>query len=142
VTPEPFGPAADSPLTLAELEELEATLLPALERHHLRLLAHGLRTLQTIARSTVAPAAAAALQPAALPDRAAIDAWVRQQPPIADDAAFQAALVEQLMATGWQLERIAAELGWSPLTLELADLSAWATRQADRRLGQGDTRPS
>jgi hypothetical protein len=142
VTPEPFGPAADSPLTLAELEELEATLLPALERHHLRLLAHGLRTLQTIARSTVAPAEAAALQPAALPDRAAIDAWVRQQPPIADDAAFQAALVEQLMATGWQLERIAAELGRSPLTLELADLSAWATRQADRRLGQGDTRPS
>lgn len=142
MTPEPFGPAADSPLTLAELEELEATLLPALERHHLRLLAHGLRTLQTIARSTVAPAEAAALQPAALPDRAAIDAWVRQQPPIADDAAFQAALVEQLMATGWQLERIAAELGQSPLTLELADLSAWATRQADRRLGQGDTRPS
>ncbi len=142
MTPEPFSPAADSPLTLAELEELEATLLPALERHHLRLLAHGLRTLQTIARSTVAPAEAAALQPAALPDRAAIDAWVRQQPPIADDAAFQAALVEQLMATGWQLERIAAELGRSPLTLELADLSAWATRQADRRLGQGDTRPS
>ena len=133
MTTEPFGPAAESPLSLAELAELEATLLPALERHHLRLLAHGLRTLQAISRST-----AAALQPGPLPDQAAIGAWVRQQPPIADDAVFQAALVEQLVATGWQLERIAAELNRAPLALELADLSAWATRQADRRLGQGN----
>lgn len=134
MTPEPFGPAADSPLTVAELAELEATLLPALERHHLRLLAHGLRTLQAIARSS-----AAALDLGPLPDRAAIDAWVRQQPPIADDAAFQAALVEQLVATGWQLEHIAGELDRAPLALDLADLSAWATRQADRRLTQGNT---
>ena len=33
-----------------ELAELESTLLPALERHHLRLLAHGLRTFQTVAK--------------------------------------------------------------------------------------------
>jgi hypothetical protein len=32
----------------SELAELEATLLPALERHHLRLLAHGLRTFQAV----------------------------------------------------------------------------------------------
>ena len=134
MTPEPYGPAADSPLTLAELAELEATLLPALERHHLRLLAHGLRTLQGISRCT-----AAALELGPLPDRAAIGAWVRQQPPIADDAAFQAALVEQLVATGGQLESIAGALGQAPLALELADLSVWASRQADRRLGLGDT---
>ncbi|MCP9882903.1 hypothetical protein KBY65_10510 [Cyanobium sp. Alchichica 3B3-8F6] len=121
-------------MTLAELAELEATLLPALERHHLRLLAHGLRTLQAISRST-----AASLEPGPLPDRAAIGAWVRQQPPIADDAAFQAALVEQLVATGGQLEHVAGTLGRAPLALELADLSTWATRQADRRLGQGET---
>jgi hypothetical protein len=133
VTPEPYGPTADSPLTLAELAELEATLLPALERHHLRLLAHGLRTLQAISRST-----AAAFELGPLPDRAAIGAWLQLQPPIADDAAFQAALAKQLVATGWQLERIAAELNRAPLALELADLSAWATRQADRRLGQGN----
>lgn len=131
--PELFGPAAESPLSLAELAELEATLLPALERHHLRLLAHGLRTLQTIAQST-----AATLQPETLPDQAAIVAWVRQQPPIAGDAPFQAALVEQLMATGAQLEQIAGALDRAPLALELADLSAWATHQADRRLGQDD----
>ena len=134
MTSEPYGPAADSPLTLAELAELEATLLPALERHHLRLLAHGLRTLQAISRST-----AAALELGPLPDRAAISAWVRHQPPIADDAAFQAALAKQLVATGGQLASIASALGRAPLALELADLSAWASRQADRRLGQGDT---
>ena len=134
MTSEPYGPAADSPLTLAELAELEATLLPALERHHLRLLAHGLRTLQAISRST-----AAALELGPLPDRASIGAWVRHQPPIADDAAFQAALAKQLVATGGQLASIASALGRAPLALELADLSAWASRQADRRLGQGDT---
>lgn len=133
MTPEPCGPAADGPLTLAELAELEATLLPALERHHLRLLAHGLRTLQGMSRE------ATALEAGPLPDRAAISAWVQQQPPIADDAAFQAALVEQLLATGRQLEHLAAELGRAPLALTLADLIAWATRQADQRLGQGDT---
>jgi hypothetical protein len=64
---------------------------------------------------------------------------VQQQPPIADDAAFQAALVEQLVATGGHLEHIAGALGRAPLALELDDLSAWTTRQADRRLGQGET---
>ena len=134
MTPEPLGCAADSPLTLAELAELEATLLPALERHHLRLLAHGLRTLQAISRST-----AADLQPGPLPDRAAIGAWVQQQPPIADDTAFQAALVAQLVAAGAQLDEIAGALGRASLALELADLSAWATCQADQRLAQGST---
>lgn len=140
---EPFGPAGESPLTLAELAELEATLLPALERHHLRLLAHGLRTLQAIARSTgmTAASGAKAPQPARLPDPEAIGAWLRRQPPIADDAAFQAALVEQLVATGWQLEHIADELDRDPLALDLADLSAWATLQADRRLAQADASP-
>lgn len=143
---EPFGAAGEGPLTLAELAELEATLLPALERHHLRLLAHGLRTLQAIARSTAvaadsAAADAAAHGPAHLPDQAAISTWVQQQPSIADDAAFQRVLAEQLVATGWQLDHIAAELGRSPLALELADLSVWASRQADRRLAQGDASP-
>jgi hypothetical protein len=32
-----------------ELNLLDSTLLPSLERHHLRLLAHGLRTLQAAA---------------------------------------------------------------------------------------------
>ena len=36
-------------LSEADLSELESTLLPAFERHHLRLLAHSLRCLQQAA---------------------------------------------------------------------------------------------
>ena len=36
-------------LSEQDLGELESTLLPALERHHLRLLAHSLRCLQQAA---------------------------------------------------------------------------------------------
>ncbi len=118
----------------AELNELEATLLPALERHHLRLLAHGLRTLQAVGKGP----------DGGLPPRAALEAWALAQPAIADDPSFRRAFVDQLLAAGLQLESIAAEGAGEiategddrpgPLELELADLVAWARRQADRRL--------
>ena len=110
-------PQAQSPLSAAELAELEATLLPALERHHLRLLAHSLRSLQAIA----------AHQPAgALPGRDAMRAWASQQPALADAPCFQAVLVEQLEAAGRQLQQLATTLNRAPLTLELGDLIAAA----------------
>ena len=136
---EPPPPSAESPLTPAELAQLEATLLPALERHHLRLLAHGLRTLQAIAQAEAGGHGAAPGDGGALPHRGAISAWARQQPQIADDGPFQAALVVQLEAAGRQLAHLADGLGKAPLSLELADLAAWATRQADQRLGSRDT---
>jgi hypothetical protein len=133
MAPELTPASAEGPLTAAELATLEATLLPALERHHLRLLAHGLRTLQAIA---------APLPPGQRPDSDAIRAWAQRQAPIADDASFQAALTAQLEATGLQLEQLAAELDRAPLALTLEELAAWATRQADRRLAQGDNATS
>ncbi len=117
MTPESQPPQAQSPLTPAELAELEATLLPALERHHLRLLAHGLRTLQEIA----------AQQPTgSIPDHGAIRTWASQQPALAEDPCFQAVLVEQLEATGRQLQQLAVPLGRAALDLELGDLIAAA----------------
>ena len=117
MTTEAPPPQAQSPLSAAELAELEATLLPALERHHLRLLAHSLRSLQAIA----------AHQPAgALPGRDAMRAWASQQPALADAPCFQAVLVEQLEAAGGQLQQLAATLNRAPLTLELGDLIAAA----------------
>ena len=108
---------AQSPLSAAELAELEATLLPALERHHLRLLAHSLRSLQAIA----------AHQPAgALPGHDAICAWASQQPALTDAPCFQAVLVEQLEAAGRQLQQLATTLNRAPLALELGDLIAAA----------------
>ena len=117
MTTEAPPPQVQGPLSAAELAELEATLLPALERHHLRLLAHSLRSLQAIA----------AHQPAgALPDHDAMRAWASQLPALADAPCFQAVLVEQLEAAGRQLQQLATTLGRSPLALELGDLIAAA----------------
>ena len=130
------GPASPSggPLSPAELADLDSTLLPALERHHLRLLAHGLRTLQAIATADTTGADDPRPQSGALPDLDAIRAWAARQPPIAADTSFIEALSHQLQATGFQLAQLAADLDRPPLGLELADLTAWATRQADQRL--------
>jgi hypothetical protein len=114
-------------LSEIELRELESTLLPALERHHLRLLAHGLRTLQAIAGRREGP----------LPDRWAIEAWAQEQPVIAADADFRVAFVEQLVGAARQLETIAAGQGVQPMALDLPDLAHWSTAQADNRLSAG-----
>ena len=116
--------AMESPLSEAELAELEATMLPALERHHLRLLAHGLRTLQAIVgRREGEP-----------PHLETIEAWARQQAAIAGDAPFIQAFAAQLQATGDQLQAIAASQPCSPLALDLPQLISWAQGQADARV--------
>ena len=117
MTTEAPPPQAQSPLSAAELAELEATLLPTLERHHLRLLAHSLRCLQAIATHQLA---------GALPGHDAICAWASQQPALADAPCFQAVLVEQLEAAGRQLQQLATTLDRAPLALELGDLIAAA----------------
>ena len=118
-------------LSADESQTLEATLLPTLERHHLRLLAHGLRTLQTIAG-----------QPSGgLPAAGAIEAWALQQPVIRDDPGFAHAFLSQMDRVGEQLAAIAAAAGREPLALDLADLVHWATREADRRVRSPATPP-
>lgn len=112
-------------LTPAELGELESILLPALERHHLRLLAHALRTLQDIAGRRHGPP----------PDAGSIDTWLLRQPPIEDDRAFATALAVQLDNAARQLEAIAAP-SRQALDLDLDDLIRWATCQADGRIGR------
>ncbi|MFQ6538686.1 MULTISPECIES: hypothetical protein [Aphanothece] len=116
--------SAHGPLTPSELAELESTLLPALERHHLRLLAHALRTLQTIAgREQGAP-----------PTPADLAGWAASQPDLAGDPAFTRVFLEQLEGAGSQLAAIAAGLATSALALELSQLCGWARNQADTRL--------
>ncbi|MCP9785381.1 hypothetical protein [Cyanobium sp. N5-Cardenillas] len=114
-----------------ELQELEATLLPTLERHHLRLLAHGLRTLQAIAGRRAG----------ALPPEGAVAAWAATQPVIAADAGFAEAFLHQMEGVGQQLAAIATASGREPLALELADLVHWATGEADRRVRPPATPP-
>lgn len=116
----------------AELAELEATLLPALERHHLRLLAHGLRTLQDVAGGRRGP----------LPAAEAVAAWANQQAALRDDPAFRAAFLDQLANLGQQLEAIAAGHGRDPLALDLPELIAWAEAQAQGRLAPARATPA
>lgn len=111
-------------LTPSELAELESTLLPALERHHLRLLAHALRTLQQIAGRNSGPA----------PDAAAIHIWLNDQPALVDDPAFRDAFAGQLASAADQLTELAGP-DRSPLALDLPDLITWSRRSADQRLG-------
>lgn len=111
-------------LSVAELQELEATLLPTLERHHLRLLAHGLRTLQSVA----------GCRSGALPPPGALEAWARRQPVVQDDPGFAQAFLGQMAQVSAQLEAIAAAIGREPLDLDLDDLVQWARSEADRRV--------
>ena len=119
-------------LSEAELHELESSLLPALERHHLRLLAHSLRCLQQAAAEAGRPAGSSE----ALNDPAALQAWAIRQPNLVADPAFIPVLVEQLGKASTQLERIGQEMGKPPLQLELADLVAWGKACADARLSE------
>ncbi len=114
-----------------ELQELDATLLPTLERHHLRLLAHGLRTLQAIAGQRAG----------GLPPEGAVAAWAATQPVIAADAGFAEAFLHQMGHVATQLAAIATASGREPLALDLADLVHWATREADRRVRPPATPP-
>lgn len=120
-TPWPKG----GPLSLAEAQQLDTCLLPALERHHLRLLAHGLRTVQAIAGVRKGP----------IPSRACLEGWVLRQPHAAADPAFARVFLEQLLGLGSQLESVAMSQGCSPLELRLEQLMAWAGARADERLG-------
>ncbi|MFM7267539.1 MAG: hypothetical protein ACKOZT_02980 [Cyanobium sp.] len=107
-----------------ELRQLESTLLPALERHHLRLLAHGLRTLQAGAGRRGGP----------LPDAATMERWAADQPQLAADPGFRLSFLHQLKGLAAQLSAIAAERGRAPLDLQLDDLIAWAERSAQARI--------
>ena len=108
----------------SELAELESTLLPTLERHHLRLLAHGLRTFQSVAGRRQGP----------LPASDALAVWATGQPQLAGDPGFAATFLDQLAGLGDQLESIALQRGTDPLALELTDLITWAEHQARERL--------
>ncbi len=113
------------PLTPAEVQELDSILLPALERHHLRLLAHGLRSLQS----------AAGRRHGALPEQEQLQGWVLSQPQAAGAPDFAQAFLVQLQSLAAQLEAIAATQPCAPLALRLDQLTQWARSQADQRLG-------
>ena len=110
-------------LSEQDLSELESTLLPALERHHLRLLAHSLRCLQQ-----------ASAQAGEQPEGERLRAWAERQPNLAVDPTFIPVLVEQLGKASAQLESIGQAIAKPSLELDIADLVRWGQQQADERL--------
>jgi len=113
-----------------ELQALESTVLPALERHHLRILAHGLRTLQAAAGRRSGP----------LPDEAALQRWAEDQAQLQADPGFRSSFLGQLAGLSGQLSAIAAERGCEPLDLQLDDLIAWAVHSAEARISSPQPR--
>ena len=104
---------APGPLSPAAVARIDATLLPQLDRHHLRLLAHCLASFQS-------------MQPASddggLPGESARRTWCLAQPLIAADPVFLMQMLEQLDVAALQLEAIAADLGIKPIRLSLEQL--------------------
>jgi hypothetical protein len=121
------------PLSRADAEQIEATLLPNLDRHHLRLLAHCLRSFQAIADPQ---------QSGPLPDRGALEQWLLAQPQLVDEPQFRVLLLHQLLAAAQQLEDLARQRNLSPLELNLGELIEASTRACKASIEGSHNHPS
>ena len=113
------------PLDRQQIERIEATLLPVVDRHLLRLQAHCLVTFQQIAMP---------IQEGPLPTRDRWQEWCDQQPQLADDTEFSEQLMMQFTVIAGQLEGLARKLNRTPLELELNDLIHQAEMNSRDRL--------
>ncbi len=123
--------AEAGPLSHDDLALLEATLLPALERHHLRLLAHSLRSLQEIAGR----------RDGALPSQPERERWVNNHAAVAGDPGFRQAFLTELDRAACQLDALAGALGRAPLSLQLDDLITWVDGLARARVTASSPQP-
>ena len=106
---------------------IDATLLPQLDRHHLRLLVHCLDSFRTMASGGDGQ----------LPDAASRRRWCEQQPVVVEDPSFLRSLLLQLDGAGRQLDELAQQLGKRPLELSVDDLITAAEARCHHRLQSG-----
>ncbi len=121
------------PLSRADAELIEATLLPSLDRHHLRLLAHCLRSFQVIADPR---------QSGPLPDRRSLEQWLVEQPQLVDEPQFRDLLLNQFLTAAQQLEELARQRDLSPLELNLGELIDASTKASKARIEALHNQPS
>ncbi len=126
-------PFAAGPLSRADAEQIEATLLPNLDRHHLRLLAHCLRSFQVIADPR---------RSGPLPDRRSLEQWLRKQPQLADEPQFRDLLLSQFLAVAEQLQDLAKQRDLTPLELNLGALIEASTTASKARIEGQQNQPS
>ena len=125
-----MGPSADSsPLDRPQIERIDATLLPAVDRHLLRLQAHCLATFQQIAMP---------LKQGPLPTRDRWQDWCDDQPQLASDEEFREQLMMQFTVIASQLEELANQLELTPLELKLNDLINNAETNSRQRLSNAE----
>lgn len=125
-----MGPSADSsPLDRPQIERIDATLLPAVDRHLLRLQAHCLATFQQIAMP---------LKQGPLPTRDRWQDWCDDQPQLASDEEFREQLMMQFTVIASQLEELASQLELTPLELKLNDLINNAETNSRQRLSNAE----
>ena len=103
----------NSPLTLQDIQKIEATKLSSLEKHYLRILAHCLVTFQTISQG---------INAGPLPNKDKQLEWVLQQPKIREDSVFIKVLLDQFATAAFQLEKVGKEFAITPLELTLNHL--------------------
>ena len=121
------------PLSRADAEQIEATLLPNLDRHHLRLLAHCLRSFQVIADPR---------HSGPLPGRSELEQWLLEQPQLVDEPQFRDLLLHQFLAAAQQLEDLATQQDLSPLELNLGELIEASTKASKARIEGPHNHPS
>ena len=100
-------------LTVQDIEHIDSTDLSALERHHVRLLAHCLETFKQIENGA---------STGSIPNKKRQMTWLLQQKKLSQDKQFLSVLLEQLEVARVQLEKIASSLNTLPLELTIDDL--------------------
>ncbi len=104
---------SDSFLDPEDLDLIEATMLPSRERHHLRILAHCLACFREMGSSScIGP----------LPRMDERWEWCLKQPKLVVEKNFIPTLLVQFNTAGIELEKLAADLGITPLELTTKDL--------------------
>ena len=109
----------DSPLSFEEIERIDATGLPNIDRHYLRLLAHCLSCFKGMANGS---------NLGFLPEEQDRLKWLLAKPALIDEREFVFALLDQLASAGLQLEKIADQCNISPLELTLQELIDFSLR--------------
>ena len=102
-----------SPLNLTQINRIEELTLSALEKHHLRLLAHCLQVFKSIPVESDGKN---------FPSKQEQLEWWLSNPKLKNDREFILLLIEQFDSAAIQLERVAKALQILPMQLTLDDL--------------------
>ena len=104
---------SNSPLSEEEIYKIEATCLPIIQRHRLRLLAHCLASFKSMKPDCIS---------GSLPALEIRLKWCLDQKQIREDPEFMNLLLDQFSSAALQLEKLADFLELTPIELTLDHL--------------------